>query len=107
MVASNMMNFSQFNPQTAQFSEGVKRAQYGGNAEAFDTAINSATSDPMGQGMRENIAANVASSVMPNVNTTFGGSGMTGSSLHSAAAARAMTNAMAPYELNAANSAMN
>lgn len=69
----------------------------------FQRAVDSATIDPMGNGMRERITQNVAEGVMPNINSTFGNSGMTGSSLHSAAAAKGMASALAPIELEAAN----
>lgn len=80
-------------------------AQFGGNSTAFNKAVNNATNDPMGQQLRAKIQQNVAEGVMPNVNSTFGVGGMTGSSLHSAAASKAMTNALAPIELQAANQA--
>lgn len=81
------------------------RAQADGNADAFNLAVNSATRDPYGDDMRSRIADNVAESVMPRINGAFGAGGMAGSGLHAAAASKAMSSAMAPFELDAANRA--
>lgn len=73
----------------------------------FQQTVQNAGMDPMGQGIRAGIRQNVAEGVMPAVNSTFGTGGMAGSSLHSAAAAKAMASGLAPYELQASNAAAN
>ncbi len=85
------------------FDEGIRRAMMDNNDFGFERATRGATADPMGFGLRGRVAQNVAESVMPHVNAAFGTSGMAGSGLHAAAAAKGMTSAMAPIELDAAN----
>ena len=105
-TAGQVMSDSLNAPTTSAFNQGVAGAQQGTNARAFDSAVNSATNDPLGNGLRERIRQNVAEGVMPNISATFGNSGMTGSSLQAAAAAKGMASGLAPYELQAVNSSL-
>lgn len=73
-------------------------AQGAGNDARFDQTIDQMTGDGYTDDMRDAMRRNVTESVMPALNSTFAGSGMTGSSLHQAHLAKAMASGMAPVE---------
>jgi hypothetical protein len=65
-----------------QVNRAVNTALDQGNATEFDRAVGDATRTGQDQALRARLQKNVLADVMPAINSSFAGSGMTGSGLH-------------------------
>lgn len=91
--------------QNSALSTGNDFANSGGG---LNTAINQNNNIASGNfgGMGDAVYQNIASQVMPSVNSQFEGSGRYGSDSHAQALATGLTNAYAPYASSMMNSAL-
>lgn len=83
---------------TDQFNYGVNTAQDGTMNERFRETME-AQSDPNSYyDARDNLRQNVIETIMPGMNATFAGGGMTGSGLHQQNLAKGLATGLAPIE---------
>lgn len=94
-----------FMGEDPRLSMGVNHNLVASNDPRFDGVINNITGDGYTDDLRDSLRQNVMESVMPGVNDTFAGSGMTGSSLHQAHLTKALASGMAPVEASFINRA--
>lgn len=88
-----------------QFKWAAKQNLQQGNDAAFDRTVGNMTGDGYDDELRNALRTNTMESIMPGLNQTFAGSGMTGSSLHQAHLTKALASGMANTEADFLNRA--